>query len=129
MCIKIGKGHKDKFGFIDSYSKWICLTINTGIENRRIIDIGGYTRNVHKIINKAIGMEIEQLNNKKCSKVIPTLRKGILDIGENYITYKRVNPLDDSIVYEDILINDTLKLLENLYKNCVDNPKCKIKVS
>lgn len=129
MCTKIGKGHKNKFGFIDSYSKLIYLTINTGIEDRRIIDIGGYTRNVHKIINKAIGTEIEKLNNKKCSKVIPILRKGVLDMEENFIVYKRVNPLDDAIVYEDVLIEDALKLLKNLYKYCVDNPKCKIKIS
>lgn len=129
MSVKIGRDGKDKFGFINSYSKWICLTINTGIVNRRVVDVGGYTRNVHKILNKAIGIEIENLNNKKCSKVINRLKDGVLDMEGNYALYRRVNPLDDAILYENCLIDDTLNLLRKLYKHCTENPKCKIKIS
>lgn len=129
MCTKIGRDGENKFGFINSYSNQICLTINTGIGHRRVVDIGGYTRNVHKIINKAIGMEIENLNNKKCFRAIPRLKKGLLNIEKNYALYKRVNPLDDEIVYEDELIDDTLTLLRKLYRHCTENPKCTIKIS
>lgn len=102
----------------------VYLNINTGIEEREVVDIGNHTYNVYPMYKKAIGGGLtEILNSKICSEVIPILRKGVLEMTENPAMYKAMNPKNGWGSYET-----ALEFLEKIYKECVNNPKCKIEV-
>ena len=101
----------------------VYLNINTGIEEREVVDIGNYTYNVAPMYEKAMGITISDLNGKICSKVIPILRKGVLNMTENPAMYREMNPPNGWGKYES-----ALEFLEKIYKECVNNPKCKIEV-
>ena len=101
----------------------VHLNINTGIEEREVVYIGNYTYNVAPMYAKAMGITPSDLDGKKCSEVIPILRKGVLNMTENPRMYKVMNPPNGWGEYES-----ALKFLEEIYKACVNNPKCKIEV-
>ncbi|MCK4328297.1 hypothetical protein KAX02_00485 [candidate division WOR-3 bacterium] len=101
----------------------VYLTINTGAEERKVVDIGNYTYNVSPMYMKAMGITISDLDGKKCSEVIPILRKGVLHMTENPRIHKAMNPPNGWGKYET-----ALEFLEMIYKECINNPKCKIEV-
>lgn len=81
------------------------------------------TYNVSPMYTKAMGITISELHGKVCSDAIPILRRGILEMTENPTQYKKLNPPNDWGSYES-----ALKFLEDIYKGCINNPKCKIEV-
>jgi len=104
-----------------SYDIW--LSIDTGIEERSVVDVGNYTSNVAGMWTKALGYSLSKLENEKANDCIKDLRKAIADMEDKPNEYKEMNPSNGWGDYEG-----ALSYLRKLLDACVKNPKCKIKI-
>ena len=58
------------------------------------IEVGNHTYNVNNMYAKAMNIKSfsDALHNKKCSRAIPMLKKGIKKMIDNPKEYKKMNP-------------------------------------
>ena len=101
----------------------ILLKINTGKEDREVVDCGNYTYNVAPMYQKAMGKTISDFNNMKCKDAISILEKGVKEMEENPDVYKKMNPENGWGDYEG-----SLDYLKNFLKECRQNPECIIEI-
>ena len=102
----------------------ISLEINTGFEDREVLEIGNITYNITPMYTKAMGKNLSDFNDKKCAEIIPILRIGVMEIENNPEKYKKHNPANGWGNYEG-----ALQYLTKLLINCEENPLCTVKVS
>ena len=101
----------------------IGLQINTGLELRDVVEIGNMTYNVGPMYAKAYGASLTTLDGKKCSDVLPALRKALAAMQDNPAEYRKLNPPNGWGDYGSALL-----YLEKLVKECAANPDCIIYV-
>ena len=99
----------------------VSLVINTGYEDRTVVDIGNYTSNVASMWNKALGYEFSELDGENCGNCLDDLRRAVNDMESNPIEYRKMNPANGWGDYEG-----ALDFLDKLKRECARNPKAKI---
>ena len=102
----------------------ITLMINTGFEDREVLEIGNMTYNVAPMYMLAMGKSLCDFNGKQCKDIIPILRCGWLHMETKPEKYKALNPPNGWGDYKT-----ALDYLEKILDGCEYNPKCKIIVT
>ena len=101
----------------------ISLEINTGFEDREVVDVGNITYNITPMFVKSMGKNLSDFNDKKCREMIPILRIGVIELANNPEKYRKLNPVNGWGNYDG-----ALNYLRKLLVSCEENPNCTIKV-
>lgn len=101
----------------------VYLTINTGIEDVDVVDVGDYTYNVGDMFQKALGFRLGELDGRVAEGVIETLNTAIKDMKVSSEEYKVMNPENGWGSYEG-----ALGYLMDIRHQCEKHPKCTIRV-
>ena len=102
----------------------ISLYINTGIEERKVVEVGNYTYNCCGMFTDAsAGTAISDLDGEECWKIEPMLASAVENLQKNPNKYRAMNPENGWGDYDSFLL-----YVEKLLRECRQNPKCKIVV-
>ena len=105
-------------------SYWVSLCINTGKENKEVVDIGNMTSNIAPMYYDAFGKDWKFINNQKCKDIIGFIEEAYLKMENNPDKYKAMNPSNGWGNYEG-----ALEYLKSILKECEENPNCIISIS
>lgn len=103
----------------------ISLVIDTGKEEREILEIGNYTYNCGSMFAKATEKQysLSDLNGMNCKEVAKIINFAIINMRSNPEKYKKLNPENGWGDYTSFL-----EYVEKIEKGCLENPKCNLLV-
>lgn len=103
----------------------ISLYINTGLEDKEVVEIGNYTYNCANMFRVAseVDKSLSDLHNMSCVEAEPIISKAVENMQKDPVKYKAMNPENGWGSYETFL-----PYVESLLKECRANPSCKIGV-
>ena len=101
----------------------VSLVINTGKEDKEIVEVGNITWNLLPMFRLAMATNFKDLNGKKCKDVIPILKRAVEEMKDAPDIYKALEPPNKWGTYEE-----GLNFLKNFLCECEENPECKISI-
>lgn len=103
----------------------ISLTINTGVEEKDVVEIGNYTSNIGKMYCDAFNVQDWKfINGKVCKDALPYVKNACKNMRRSPDRYKKMEPSNGWGTYEG-----ALEYLEHLQKGCEENPDCTVRIS